>query len=84
MVHEAFAAGVPVVGSDVGGISEFVCHGINGLLFKRGDAVDLARQMRRFVQEPTLLARLQGGIPLVKTIEQEVAELIDVYGQLSG
>ena len=84
VVHEAFAAGVPVVGSDVGGISEFVQHEINGLLFDRNSAEGLANQMRRVIEEPDLLPRLRDGVPPVKTIEQEVTELVGVYEQLSG
>jgi glycosyltransferase involved in cell wall biosynthesis len=39
---EAMAAGLAVVGSDVGGIKDLVRHGINGLLVKPADACDLA------------------------------------------
>ena len=32
---EAFSMGVPVIGSDIGAISEIIDHGENGLLFKK-------------------------------------------------
>jgi glycogen(starch) synthase len=39
---EAMAMGKVVVGSDVGGIREFISHNENGFLFKAGDSDDLA------------------------------------------
>jgi glycosyltransferase involved in cell wall biosynthesis len=84
VVQEAFAARVPVVGSDVGGISEFVRHEVNGLLFERGNVLDLARQMQRIIQEPALLPRLRAGVSPVKRIGQEMDELIAVYERLRG
>lgn len=63
VVQESFAGCAPVIASNVGGIAEFVQHEINGLLFERGSIDDLARQMRRVVEDPSLLAQLQAGIP---------------------
>mgnify|MGYP000260781076 CR=1 FL=1 len=84
VIQEAFAAKAPVIASDVAGIAEFVRHEVSGLLFERGDVSDLARQMRRIVEEPALMEQLRAGIPPVKTIEQEVGELIDIYEQVKG
>ena len=83
VVFEAFAAGAPVVATDLGGMSEFVRHGENGLLFRLDDADDLARQLRRLVEEPGLLARLKGGIRPVKTVGEYVGELEEVYAGLA-
>ncbi len=44
---ESFAAGVPVVGSDIGGIPEHIDDGRDGLLFAPGDPAALAAAMRR-------------------------------------
>jgi glycosyltransferase involved in cell wall biosynthesis len=82
VIQEAYAARVPVIASDLGGMSEYVRHEVNGLLFERGDVDDLARQLRRVVTEPTLLTQLRAGIPSVKTIEQETDELLNIYEQL--
>ena len=46
MIFEGFAAGMPVVATDLGGMSEFVRPGENGLLFSLDDADDLAGQLR--------------------------------------
>jgi glycosyltransferase involved in cell wall biosynthesis len=84
VIHEAFAAGVPVIGSDVGGISEFVRHGVNGLLFERGKVHDLVRLIRQISQERRLVDRLIADLPRVRTVEDEVEELVRLYCQLNG
>jgi glycosyltransferase involved in cell wall biosynthesis len=58
VVLEAFAAGIPVIASDLGGLSEVVEHERNGLLFQAGDAQALAAAIRRLVAEPGLYASL--------------------------
>lgn len=82
VIQEAFAAKVPVIATNLGGMSEFVKHEVNGLLFQRGNVKDLAKQMQRIIDEPSLLEQLRAGIPPVKTIEQEVDELVAIYRQL--
>lgn len=82
VVFEAFAAGVPVVATDLGGMSEFVRHGENGLVFRLDDVRDLASQLRRLVEEPGLLGRLRRGIRPVKTVGGYVGELEEVYASL--
>jgi glycosyltransferase involved in cell wall biosynthesis len=42
---EAMVAGIPVIASNLGGIPEIVEDGTTGLLFKPGDAEDLAGKM---------------------------------------
>lgn len=53
-VFEAFSQGVPVIGSDIGGIPETIDDGVNGLVFPAGDAAALAAMMRRLAAEPGL------------------------------
>ena len=80
--REALAAGVPVVASRIGGIPEFVRHEQNGLLFAPGDAGDLARQLRRLVEEPDLLPRLQRGITPVRSFDDDLASTVARYRSL--
>ncbi len=82
VILEAFAAGIPVVGTDLGGISEFVKHEENGLLFELENAEDLARQLRRLGEEPGLLKKLRAGIGPVKTVKENVDELEELYNAL--
>jgi glycosyltransferase involved in cell wall biosynthesis len=53
---EAMAAGVPVVGSRVGGIPEMVVHGQTGLLVPPRDPASLADAIDRIVRDPALRA----------------------------
>jgi glycosyltransferase involved in cell wall biosynthesis len=82
VILEAFAAGVPVIATDLGGMSEFVKHEENGLLFELENAEDLARQLRRLGEEPGLLERLRAGIGPVKTVQDDVDELEALYNRL--
>jgi hypothetical protein len=56
-----------------------VSHGRSGLLFRVGDAADLAVQLRRLLSEPGLLPTLRDGVPAVKTFADEVSEIEAVY-----
>jgi glycosyltransferase involved in cell wall biosynthesis len=78
-IQEAFLAGKPVLGSAHGGIAEMVRDGVDGLLFQPGDALDLARVMRAFVDDPRLRERL-GRNPRGSAIWAEhVADLEEAY-----
>ena len=55
---EAMAAGIPVIGSDVGGIPHMIRDGQNGFLFPRGNARELEDRLRRVLSDPDLAAKL--------------------------
>ena len=57
-VLEAMAHGCPIVAAEVGGIPELIQEERNGLLFRIGDAADLASKLGRLLAEPSLAARL--------------------------
>ncbi|MGB2717610.1 MAG: glycosyltransferase [Vicinamibacterales bacterium] len=75
IIREAFAAGLPVMASDLGGMAEMVTHGRNGLLFSAGDSAALSAQIARLVDEPGLLDRLRSGISRPMSIAQDAAEM---------
>ena len=52
VLTEAFAAGTPVVASDIAGYRDVVQHGVNGLLVPRGDATALAEVLRDLALDP--------------------------------
>ncbi len=79
VVRESLSARVPVIGSDVGGISEVVTDGINGLLFAAGDPQSLARAMKVFTDDPTRVTVYQKRIEPVTTMKENVDELERVY-----
>ncbi|MFT4010233.1 MAG: glycosyltransferase family 4 protein [Nocardioidaceae bacterium] len=48
---EAFARGRPVVGSDAGGLSSIVTHGVDGWLYPPGDTAALAKILSELTHE---------------------------------
>lgn len=81
-ILEAFEMGVPVIATNLGGMAELVQHEQSGLLFGFDDAHDLRRQIRRLTDEPALLDRLRRGVPRVKTIDDEMQEIVSHYQRL--
>ena len=84
IIREAFAARVPVVASDLGGMAEMVRHGIDGLLFPAGNAEALAVALKRMIDEPDLLDRLKSGIVRPMSIEDDAAALRSKYEELQA
>jgi glycosyltransferase involved in cell wall biosynthesis len=79
VVHEAFAAGAPVVASRLGVLPDVVSDGVNGYLFPPGDADALAAVLRRLIDRPELLATLRAGIRPVVTMDDHVAQIEALY-----
>jgi phosphatidylinositol alpha-mannosyltransferase len=52
VLTEAFAAGTPVVASDIAGYRDVVRDGVDGVLVPRGDAQALAETLRDLYEEP--------------------------------
>jgi glycosyltransferase involved in cell wall biosynthesis len=75
---EALAAGVPVIASDLGGLSEIVVEDRNGALFRAGDAEALRRTIERVAATPAWFA----GLDL--RAGPTVAECFDQYADGYG
>ena len=84
VIQEAFAAGLPVVASQLGGMAEFVTQGVNGLLFAAGDPAALAAALRDLLAQPELMPHLRAGIPAVHTADEEMAALSAIYANLAA
>ncbi|MBW3600230.1 MAG: glycosyltransferase [Planctomycetes bacterium] len=55
---EAAASGLPLVGADAAGIPDYLEDGATGLLFRKGDAADMAAKVVSIVQNPTWAGQL--------------------------
>lgn len=83
---EALASGLPIVGSNVGGIPELVTHDVNGFLLPVNDDDALARTLQRLADDASL--RRTMGRRNRERAEQELgwdaamARYLDLYARL--
>ncbi|MCH8951307.1 MAG: glycosyltransferase [Proteobacteria bacterium] len=82
VVYEAFAAGLPVVGSRLGGIADLVTEGVDGLLFEPGDATALSRIIAGLAGDRSRLDGLVAGIRPPRTFADVAREMDRVYRKL--
>lgn len=79
VVLEAFAAGIPVLGSNLGGIAEKVDDGVNGLLVPPQDIQAWLAAISRVANDRALLARLRANIKPPRSVETVAREMVEVY-----
>lgn len=82
VIYSAHAAKVPVIGTNLGGISEVVHHGKCGLLFERGDHAGLSELMKRVIENRALLGRLVSNLTPPLSIPAYVDKVEEVYAQV--
>ena len=58
---EAMAAGIPVISTDAPGCIETIVDGVDGLMARAGDPVDLARKMEQLQTSPDLRSTLSAN-----------------------
>lgn len=75
---EALHFGLPVLASRLGGLSEIVRHGKNGLLFEAGDIGQFRSQVESLAQDPELLAMLSRNTE-VPSVMEDVTSLQQIY-----
>lgn len=80
-VLEALQFGLPVVASDLGGISEVVRDGKNGLLFRAGEVDALTAALEKLARGPALLRKLSRNTD-VPTVFSDVAWLQKLYVEM--
>jgi glycosyltransferase involved in cell wall biosynthesis len=78
-ILEAQTMRLPIIATNLGGMAELVHHEKNGLLFELDDAQDLQHQIKRLIDDRHLLGKLRAGIPAVKTIDEEMYEILSHY-----
>lgn len=84
VVYEAFAAGVPVIGSRLGGIAELVQEGVDGLLVEPGSVEDWRRALERICLHPDLIQHLRRGVLSPRTMDDVSKEMQTLYHQVTG
>ncbi len=82
VIQEAFAAGIPVLASNVYGNAEQIQHNYNGLLFDYNNVDDLKLQILRCVNEEDLLMNLTKNITFPKSFRDVGNQYLDLYKSL--
>jgi len=75
----AIASGVPLLVSDVGGLVELVNDYHCGLVFRPGDAEDLAALLERLVREPEILLGIRARMSHPPSAEEEARRIEELY-----
>jgi glycosyltransferase involved in cell wall biosynthesis len=71
-----------VVGSRLGGISELVEHGVNGLLVEPGEVHSWRRVMEQLVTDRTVVDRLRSGVRPPRSMDTVADEMLGIYRHL--
>ncbi|MFA5062108.1 MAG: glycosyltransferase family 4 protein [Patescibacteria group bacterium] len=87
VVSEAMSCGVPVVGTDIPAIRNRITDGVDGLLFAKGSADDLAAKILQVLAMPAETKKQMGENGRKKIIEKyswdtHVEKLEAVYGDV--
>ena len=84
VIHEAFMAGVPVVGARIGGIPDLLADGRGGLLFDPASPSALGATLQTLIDDPSRVQALAKAIPRVKPIDEDARAWERVYVDLAG
>jgi glycosyltransferase involved in cell wall biosynthesis len=78
-VLESFAAGVPVIGSNLGGVAELVTHDQDGWLVSHADHRAWGAAIERFASDPALVSRLRAGVRRPRSTDDVATDMVSVY-----
>ena len=85
-VIEAMACGLPIIATQVGGLPDLVCHGLNGLLVPAGQPDQLANAIHQLIVNPQMRYSMQiNSFRMAQEnfdIEKLVVRLLNVYQAL--
>ena len=79
VVLEAFGAGIPVLGSDLGGIAQWVRHGENGLLLEFNKIRAWADAFKRCAEDRAFLASLRCGVKEPRSMGDVADDMQKLY-----
>ncbi len=88
VIVEAFAKGVPVLGSRIGSMEELIEDGRTGILFRAGDVRDLANKAEWLFTHPDeqqrMSAEARREFESKYTAEQNYKQLMQIYGSATS
>ncbi len=80
----ALAHGIPVIGSEIGGIPEVIKHGENGMLFEAGNSDELALLIEQIAERNMVIEKLRSNIVPPRRIEEEALDYENIYMKLTS
>jgi len=81
-ISTSLAYGIPVITSDIGGMSEAIKDGSNGLTFRVGDSADLAEKITFLAENPERIAEFKKNIQYPIRIEEETFHTESIFTRL--
>jgi glycosyltransferase involved in cell wall biosynthesis len=84
VVFEAFAAAVPVLGANLGGIAELVSDGVDGILVAPDDAAAWAVAIERLVEDRRAIDELRGRIAPPRSMDAVAGDMATLYARMLG
>lgn len=82
VVQEARALGIPVMGADLGGISERVHHGVDGWLLPFDDPKPWAEAIRVAATDRAEVARLSSNMRRTRSIDDVAGDMAKLYREI--
>ncbi len=82
VVLEAQDVGTPVLGSNLGGIAEFVRHGVDGWLVEAADVGAWTQAIDYLAKTPDVLAKLRSNLHPVRKIDAVASDMATVYADI--
>jgi glycosyltransferase involved in cell wall biosynthesis len=83
VIQEAYAAGIPVIASNVYGNAEQIEDVVNGWLFKFNDAEDLQQKLQMLIENPNMIREAKKYIPKVRSFSDVAKEYKFLYEEVS-
>lgn len=84
VIQSALATKTPLVATDLGGLSELIHEGRNGLLFPLNDALALRNQLLRLLVDRSFLDELRNNIAPERTVSDMVDDIQSIYSAVAG
>ncbi|MDM7861973.1 glycosyltransferase [Alteromonas sp. ASW11-36] len=81
-IFESFNSGLPIIAPSIGGFSDFVKDGVNGLIYEGESVTSLREKLAAIISEPELLQKFSMNIPETKSIQENTVELLKLYSEL--
>ena len=73
VLQEAQASGLPVIGSQTGGIPDVIINGVTGLIFGENDHNELANLIKKLIDTPSFYQRIS------ESARKDVEDKFDIY-----